>query len=200
MVSQSVRIRRAEPADSAAIAKAHRRQIPWGLLSQFGEEFVAAFYDTLVRSAVGFGLVAERDERLVGFTMGVVSWRRFYAEFLRRHPSMAVRAALSSVRGGRWRRLVDTSRYAASGVLPPAELISIAVEPEVRGTGTAAELVRGLLDEFAGRKVNAVRVTAGGSNVHAQRLYERMGFSLRSRMEIHKGEKAAVYVITLEAV
>jgi ribosomal protein S18 acetylase RimI-like enzyme len=132
--------------------------------------------------------------------MGVVSWRRFYGEFLRRHLPMAARAFLSSLRGGRWRRLLGTSRYAASGALPPAELVSIALEPEIRGTGIGAELVRQLLEEFAARRVNAVRVTAGGSNLQAQQLYERMGFHLRSNMEIHKGEKAAVYVITLDSV
>ncbi len=200
MVSQSVLIRRAESADSLAIARVHCRQIPWGLLSQYGEEFVTAFYDALIRSPLGFGLVAEQDGRLVGFTMGVISWRRFYREFLRRHLPMAMRAFLSSLRGGRWRRLLDTSRYAASSALPPAELISIALEPEIRGAGIGAELVRRLLEEFAARRVNAVRVTAGGSNLQAQQLYERMGFHLRSNMEIHQGEQAAVYVITLDSV
>lgn len=198
MVSQSVLIRRAETADSPAIARAHCRQIPWGLLSQCGEEFVTAFYDALIRSPLGFGLVAEQEGRLVGFTMGVVNWRRFYREFLRRHLRMAVAVFLSSLRRGRWRRLLDTSRYATSGDLPPAELISIALEAEARGLGVGAELVRRLLDEFAARKVEAVRVTAGGSNLKAQQLYERTGFRLRSNMEIHQGETAAVYVITLE--
>lgn len=200
MVSPSVLIRRAEAADSRAIATMHCHQIPWGLLSQCGEEFVTAFYDALIRSPLGFGLVAEQDGHLVGFTMGVVNWRRFYREFLRRHLRMAAAVVLSSLSGGRWRRFLDTSRYATSGDLPPAELISIALEAEARGTGVGAELVRRLLDEFAARDVEAVRVTAGGSNLKAQQLYERIGFRLRSNMEIHPGETAAVYVIKLGPV
>ena len=44
------RIRRAEPADSLAIAGLHGREIPWGLLSQLGVAFVATFYQALLAS------------------------------------------------------------------------------------------------------------------------------------------------------
>src|SRR3990170_1715517 len=118
------RIRRAEPADSLAIAGLHGREIPWGLLSQLGVAFVATFYQALLASPQGFAFVAERDGRIVGFASGV-------------------------------------------------------------------------LTEFAARHVLAVRVTAGGENTPANRLYERMGFRLHSFMEIHPGEQAAVYVIAL---
>ena len=191
------RIRRAEPADSLAIAGLHLRQIPWGLLAQLGVPFVATFYQALLASPQGFAFVAERDGRIVGFASGVLDWRGFYREFLRRHLTLAVRVFLAGFRRGRWRRLLETSRYAASGTLPPAELISIALEPEARGSGISGELVRHVLTEFAGRHVLAVRVTAGGENTPANRLYERMGFRLHSFMEIHPGETAAVYVIAL---
>ena len=191
------RIRRAEPADSLAIAGLHGREIPWGLLSQLGVAFVATFYQALLSSPQGFAFVAERDGRIVGFASGVMDWRAFYREFLRYHLTLAVRVALVGFRRGRWRRLLETSRYAASGTLPPAELIAIALEPEARGSGTSGELVRHALTEFAARHVLAVRVTAGGENTPANRLYERMGFRLYSFMEIHPGETAAVYVIAL---
>jgi len=191
------RIRRAEPADSLAIAGLHGREIPWGLLSQLGVAFVATFYQALLASPQGFAFVAERDGRIVGFASGVLDWRAFYREFVRRHLTLAVRVFLAGFRRGRWRRLLETSRYAASGTLPPAELISIALEPEARGSGISGELVRHVLTEFVGRHVLAVRVTAGEENAPANRLYERMGFRLHSYMEIHPGEKAAVYVIAL---
>jgi len=161
-VSGLDRIRRAEPADSLAIAGLHLRQIPWGLLAQLGVAFVATFYQALLASPQGFAFVAERDGRIVGFASGVLDWRGFYREFLRRHLTLAVRGFLAGFRRGRWRRLLETSRYAASGTLPPAELISIALEPEARGSGISGELVRHVLTEFAARHVLAVRVTAGG--------------------------------------
>jgi len=84
--------------------------------------------------------------------------------------------------------------------LPPAELVSIAVEPAARGAGVASALIRSVLEEFAVRGVGAARVTAGATNRAARRLYERTGFRLHSEMEIHPGEPAAVYVVSLDVV
>lgn len=181
------------------MAALHARQIRWGLLSQLGDEFVVAFYRALIESPAGFGFVAERDGHLAGLASGVVNWRRFYGEFLRRHLRLAARVLVTGLRQARWRRLVQTTRYAASGALPPAELVSIALEPTARGTGVAGMLVGSVLEEFASRGVRQVRVTAGGTNQAARRLYERMGFALHSQTEIHPGEPAAVYVVTLAA-
>lgn len=196
-MSASVRIRKARPEDSQAVAALHARQIPWGLLSRLGEGFVASFYSTMFHSPLGFGFLAEDGERLVGFATGVTDWRQFYREFLRGHLGMAVRALASGLGQGRWRRLLETSRYAASDNLPPAELVSIALDPETRGGGIGGELVQRVLDEFSARGVEAVRVTAGSTNAPANRLYERSGFRLLGNIEIHPGETAAVYIITL---
>ncbi|MDR7523566.1 MAG: GNAT family N-acetyltransferase [Armatimonadota bacterium] len=191
-------IRRAEASDSLSIAALHMRQIHWGLLSALGEEFVTAFYRALIRSSVGFGFVAEQDGRMAGFASGVVRWRRFYLEFLRRHPGLVTRTLVAAVGAARWRRLWQTTRYAASGALPQAELVSIALEPAARGAGVADALVRAVLAEFASRGVDAVRVTAGGTNDAARRLYERVGFTLHAQTEIHPGEAAAIYVMSID--
>ena len=196
-MSGLVHIRRAGPADSPAIAGLHVREIPWGQLSQLGVPFVTSFYGALSASPRGFAFVAERDGRVEGFASGVADWRAFYREFLRRHPGLAARVLLAGFRRGRWRRLLETSRYAIAEALPPAELVSIAVAPEMRGSGISGDLVRHVLAEFAARRVPAVRVTAGEANAPANRLYERMGFRLHSYLEIHPGEHAAVYVIAL---
>ncbi len=190
-------IRRAAPADAAAVATLHCRCIPWGLLTQMGQTFVGAFYAALIDSPSGFAFVAERNGRVVGFASGVVHWRRFYRQFLRRHPRLAAMAAVRSLRAGRWRRLLETSRYAVAAGLPQAEVVSVALEPESRGAGVAGALVRGVLDEFAARGVSTVRVTAGAANAPAVRLYERAGFRLHGQLEIHPGVHAAVYVVTL---
>lgn len=199
-MSHSPLIRKAQPSDSASIAVVHGRQIPWGLLSALGGEFVTTFYRALIESPWGFAFVAERDGHIVGFASGVVNWRRFYLEFLRRNVRLAARALVSGLRRMRWKRLLETTRYASSGALPPAELVAIALEPEARGSDVAGDLARRVLQEFARRNVRAVRVTAGGDNVPANRLYEKVGFTLHSRAEIHPGETAVVYVITLDSM
>jgi ribosomal protein S18 acetylase RimI-like enzyme len=195
-----VSIRKGTPADSASVAAIHLEQIPWGLLTSMGPRFVDAFYRTLLSSPVGFVFVAEDDDGPVGFASGVVHWRRFYQAFLFGNWRLAAAVILRRVFDlRRWRRLAETSRYAAATSLPGSELLSIAVRPRARGTGTADALVRQVLDEFSHLGVTQVRVTTALSNEAAARVYERTGFRLLGDTQIHPGETARVYVITLHA-
>jgi ribosomal protein S18 acetylase RimI-like enzyme len=163
-----------------------------------GPGFMTAFYRTLIDSDLGFAFLAERGGRPVGYATGIVHWRRFYRTFVIRNWLLAVRVmARRIVSMDRWRRLAQTTRYAATVALPDAELLSIAVRPEARGGGTADALVRSVLGEFARRAVSVVRVTTASDNIPAVRLYERAGFHLLGRMQIHPGESADVYLITL---
>jgi len=180
-----------------AIARLHRQEISWGLLSKLGEGFVEAFYATLIGSPYGFAFVTELEGQVVGFASGVVDWRPFYRFFMRRRWLLAPRVLASSLLRRRWMRLIETSRYTTMSSLPPAELVSIALAHEARGGGVGMELVHRVLNEFSARGITAVRVTAGRANERARRLYERAGFRLDSEMEIHPGEREPVYVITL---
>jgi ribosomal protein S18 acetylase RimI-like enzyme len=127
-----------------------------------------------------------------------VRWRTFYRVFLLRNWTLAfaiVARRLFDLK--RWRRLFETSRYAATATLPEAEFLSMAVLPRARGSGMSDALVRHLLDEFAGRGVTQVRVTTAFSNQASARVFERTGFRWLEDVEIHPGEVARIYVITL---
>jgi ribosomal protein S18 acetylase RimI-like enzyme len=194
----TVSIRKASPDDSRAVAALHLAEIPWGLLTSMGPRFVEAFYKTLLGSDLGFAYLAEREGRPIGYVTGVVHWRKFYRAFLRRNLLMAARVVMRRLFDvSRWRRLLETTRYATSSAVSDAELLSIALRPEARGTGASNGLVRALLDEFARRGVRRVRVTTASDNVAAARVYERTGFELVGEEEIHPGERAKVYVITV---
>ncbi len=193
-----VRTRRAQPGDSPAIAALHRQHISWGLLSRLGEGVVSAFYAALIRSPVGFVFVAEQNGHLVGFASGVTRWRRFYGEFLTHFPLPTLTVLAASVRQGLWRHLLKTSRYVTTSSLPPAEVVSIALDPSTRGTGLGVELMRSVLGEFSARGVNTIRVTFAKRNVPATILYEQLGFRFHSQVEIHAEQPSVVYVTSLQ--
>jgi len=56
----------------------------------------------------------------------------------------------------------------------------IGVDPEARGRGLGAELVRGALAWCSGHGLPECRVVTQGRNVGAQRLFQRCGFRTRS--------------------
>jgi ribosomal protein S18 acetylase RimI-like enzyme len=60
--------------------------------------------------------------------------------------------------------------------MPPAELLSIMVEPEQRSAGVGALLVTALLAECERRGLAALDVTVDAANAGAQRFYVRHGF------------------------
>jgi ribosomal protein S18 acetylase RimI-like enzyme len=58
-------------------------------------------------------------------------------------------------------------------------------------------LVRAVLAEFSRRGAERVRVTTAVDNTAAAKVYERTGFRLLHRAEIHPGESSSIYVIAL---
>jgi len=173
--------------------------IQWGQLSSFGPAVVTAFYRTLLDSPWGFAFLAERDGRPVGFVSGMVHWRRFYRAFAQQNWLLAAKVLLREIfRIRRWKRLLETSRYAATRALPDAEFLSMVVYPEARGGGVAHAMTRELLAEFKRRGVREVRAMTTPDNVATSRVLERAGFRFLGEAEIHPDEKILRYVITLD--
>jgi ribosomal protein S18 acetylase RimI-like enzyme len=56
--------------------------------------------------------------------------------------------------------------------------------------------VREVIDGLGARGAPEVKVVVGGTNEPANRLYERTGFSLRARVDVHAGTPSNVWVIS----
>lgn len=80
-----------------------------------------------------------------------------------------------AVEDGRWYGL-------AGGYFPPeaegtAELISVWVDPERRGTGVGAGLIESVIEWARGRGAARIQLWVTKENRYARRLYERAGFA-----------------------
>ena len=131
---------------------------------------------------------------VVGFAAAATDLGALYREFVLRDGVVAgTLAAPRLVRS--WRKVVETLRYpAASGDLPDAEVLAVAVSPAAAGAGLGARLVAAATDELGRRGVPAVKVVTGADNVAALRLYERCGFAARERVAVHEGVASEVLV------
>jgi ribosomal protein S18 acetylase RimI-like enzyme len=181
--------------DAPAIAALHAERIGEGFLVTLGPRFLARLYRRIALSPTAVLVVAESDDRIVGFVAAARSTRRLYGEFLRRDAVPAGLAAAPAVIRAP-RRVWETLRYgtAGDGDLPDAEVLSIAVAADAGGRGIGGALLAAALAELAVTGVPAARVVTAVGNDAALAMYERAGFRRRARTEVHAGVPQEVLV------
>lgn len=192
-------IRKARVDESPAVARLHREIISWGLLSQLGDEVVAAFYRAVIRSPVSFCFVAEEGGVLQGFAAGVTDWPVMFRAAVRETWWPMAKALPSLLVSGRWRRLFETGRYTQSGHEGvKAEFLSFGVR-EAAGARlwVGVALARATLNEFRRRGVARIRGVVWERNERALRFFEAVGFKFVSQVEIHPGEVSRTFVVDL---
>src|SRR5690606_4416678 len=140
----------------------------------------------------------ERDGRVVGFITGGTSMGPIYKRMLRSPVRLGLALAPALVRPAKVRRIIEILRYSGDAALPDgvpeAELLSLAVAPEARGSGVAETLYRKLVEDFQARGVDAFRIIVGDALVPAHRFYQRMGATLAGEVQVHEGEPSKDYI------
>jgi ribosomal protein S18 acetylase RimI-like enzyme len=171
------------PTHAADAARLHMAGQPGTFLTALGPGVLSALYRALPRTRAGFGYAAVGDAgELLGFISATTGVGKLFVEIgttglgtllppmlgqLVRHPSLI------------WRS-VQTVAYpllvgGESGP-PPAELLSIMVEPHRRSQGTGTLLLTALVAACRERAIPLLDVTVDASNEGAQRFYKRYGF------------------------
>jgi len=183
------------------VAVLHAANIDQGFLATLGVPFLALMYRALDEAEGSVLLTEEQDGRVVGFVSGGEGMGAIYRRMLR-YPVRLGLSLLPSLarpkRPKRLKRILEILRYsggASTGQdLPHAELLSIAVDASVRGTGVAERLYRQLQAHFSQRGVGAFRIVVGDSLAPAHRYYQKMGAKPTGRIEVHEGEGSVVYL------
>jgi ribosomal protein S18 acetylase RimI-like enzyme len=197
-VNAGFTVRPAVTADLPHVASLHADLIREGFLSSLGAPFLQRLYRRVVRSADGFVLVAatDPDAAVTGFVAGVGSVGGLYRSFLLRDGVVAgIRAAPTLVRAVP--RVVETLRYpAATGDLPDAEILAVAVAERAGGRGVGRTLVRAATTAFVRRGVTTAKVVTTADNAPALAMYRAAGFAPVAGVEVHAGRASEVLVWT----
>jgi ribosomal protein S18 acetylase RimI-like enzyme len=179
-------------------ARLHIAGQPGTFLTTLGPDVLTVFYRALPTSPVGFGYAALADRpiadeapaiqsSMIGFVSATTSTARLFGQMGTHH--------LSAFLPPLCRRFVQKPSliwYSAQTLLYPlltqdrthrpagarAELLSIMVEPGLRGQGVGAQLMQALLAECAARQIDWLEVTVDASNTGAQRFYTHHAFQL----------------------
>lgn len=180
------------------IAHLHATNIDQGFLSSLGIPFLRLLYESIDANEASVLLTALDEGRVVGFVAGAVGMGSIYRELVRRWPRLFV-ALLPAMASPKkvWRimetLLVGKKTHLLTD-LPPAELLSIAVDPAHRHHGHAQGLYVDLVRQFQVRGVDRFKIVVGESLMGAHRFYRKMGAKPAGQIEVHRGQASVVYV------
>ena len=182
-------------------AALHAASIDQGFLATLGVRFLTLMYRAIDEAGGSVLLAEERDGRVLGFVSGGRGMGTIYRRMLRRPFHLGVALFPVLFRPSALMRIFDILRYGRKSSfaihLPDAELLSIAVAPDARGTGVAESLYGRLEQYFRGQGIDVFRIVVGNALLPAHRFYRRMGAAPTGEIEVHAGERSTVYVQSL---
>lgn len=171
--------------------------IPNALISKLGNRFGAAFYRKLVEQECSCGYVARnKSGHILGIIIGTTDYPKARSIALKEQWSKLLICANFSLL--RW----AVVSWVIKGILvkvrgkeqdhmnrPPAELVAIAIRPEIRGTGLAQKLVEEM-EKFMLSKGACKQyvILTEEVNTRANRFYRKMGAEL-IRTNLHHARR-----------
>lgn len=179
------------------VAELHASAINQGFLSELGPRFLTLLYEALAQSPASVLIVETDGEQLRGFVSGGTGLGPIYRNLLKRVPALvlALWPVMFSYR--KLKRIFEVllhTQHATDNNLPSAELYSIAVSPEFRGSGVAERLYQSLRDEFAARGITEFKIVVGDALAPAQAFYRKVGATPMAAVQVHDGVGSTVFV------
>ncbi|MFB0554130.1 MAG: hypothetical protein ACETWQ_12560, partial [Phycisphaerae bacterium] len=118
-------------AHTRQVAALHIQCISTGFISSMGIDFVTSLYEAIVKSKSSFGVVAVRNEKVLGFVAFTTNLNKLYKSIVwRKGLILALLLAGNMWSLRRVKKMFETLFYPARTKkmnLPSAELLSIAV-------------------------------------------------------------------------
>ena len=199
----AVRIQRMSDEQAESVAHLHIDGISGGFLSSLGPALLADLYRAVNRSPIAFVFVAvnQRSE-VVGYVSGTEAVRRLYRHILLRrgwrYVWMLAQHAFSWIKiKGMLTSVLHPTRMDAE--YPDAELLSIVVRRECRGTGAAGQLLAALLAEFRERRISLVRLIVMADLARPNAFYLKHGFRKAGQIDSHDRASNVLVIDTSQA-
>jgi len=171
------------------VAALHIQGINRGFISSLGMNFVTSLYEAIAQSSCSFGFAVEERGRLLGYVAFTNNLNKLYKSVVvRKGWRFALLLAGKLFSFSKLKRVLETLLYPArikKKSTPAAELLSIVIGSESRGTGLATQLVRRSFEHCRALGLDKVRVLVAAENAPANKLYQKCGFTLAGQIENH---------------
>jgi ribosomal protein S18 acetylase RimI-like enzyme len=188
-----------QPSDLNQVVAVHVRAFSGFFLTFLGPTFLRLMYRQLRNNKDGVVFVATRGARLVGFAAGVTRQVAFYRHLIVAHsPQFALAATGMFLRHPSvLKRLLRAFRQPEYVRQSAAEacLMSLAVVPELHGSGIGKCLVDEFCDELFRRGASSVSLTTDGdNNDRVNAFYRKVGFRVARSFVTPEGRRINEYL------
>lgn len=195
--NDNIQILELQTEHAEEVARLHIKGISTGFISSLGIPFVKALYESIATSEYGFGFVALKDGKVVGFSSFTTNLGGLYRSVISRHwHKFAFTLAIKALSFQTLRRIIETLIYPnriKDMNLPSAEFLSMVVAEEGRGKGLATKLMKAGFSRCAGQGIERIKILAAVHINAINRMYEKFKFDLVGQIENH-GVVSNVYV------
>ena len=205
-------VERARVQDAAVLASLHMETIFEGFLSKLGVGFLTSLYRYIIQrekvfvyrekgEVIGFVSLSEDAKGMIrrfAFSSPASIFKILFILFKR--PSFffpmletAMATFLSFFKNSK-----NSNGKKQQPLLPEAELLSLAVNPDQQSAGIGTELLIVLEKYLRGSKVTEYKVIVGQGLDSANNFYKKHGFVYSTKIRIHGKSVSNVYVKEVE--
>ncbi len=183
--------------DAGRVAEMHIKGIRTGFISTLGIKFLTAVYQSIATSKNGFGIVALRDDKIIGFAAFSADTSALYMDiFLKKGFRFATLLAGRLFSYRQIRNIAETILYPVrtkkESLQVQGELLSTVVVEEERGKGISQAILREGFEICRKKQIEKIKILVAADNKPANRLYEKCGFTLLCQIYNH-GIKSNIY-------
>jgi ribosomal protein S18 acetylase RimI-like enzyme len=189
-------------ADLENVISIHMNSFQGFFLSFLGKKFLKLFYEGIISSPQGVGLIYVSDGHIQGFICGSVDPSDFFRNLLKKKWIQFAFASLGAVLKKpsiipRLLRAVNQPSSSPKGK-DNATLMSIGVDPNAQGLGIGKILVQHFLEKLRAIGAQEVNLTTDRlNNAKTNEFYQKLGFSLKRHFVTPEGREMNEYIIQL---
>jgi len=187
--------KKAEISDATAIAMLHKTEIPTGFISSLNLKVVVKLYEDIISDEILYVLI--KQQKVVGFVSCTLNTQKLYKRFIKRNlialaPYFIIKVFSFSF----YKKIFETLTAPKKTKIEEKEipeLLSIVVDSKQQAKGLGKLLLDDLENKLQELKVEKYKVVAGDILISANKFYQKYGFVLATKTELHKGTVSNIY-------
>jgi len=194
-------IRKALNTDCKALATLHKENIPSGFLSSLPIKALEKIYLHILEEEIIF--VNSPNDECNGFISASMNTENLFSNFAKKHFIVMFFWVFKKIFTINFYKKIIETFLAPKKMkidhenLEIPELLSIVVSSQVQANGIGFKLLKALENHFLQNRILQYKVLAGENLISANSFYQKNGFELIKKVEIHKGEFSNLYLKNL---